>query len=336
MRINRNKIVIEGLRTLVLILITHNSVLSTARCAFDDNTWGVRPMGMAGAYTAVSNDANGALFNPAGSCRVQKLEIALGSAKLYTGLDGVDIGQNYFGMVRNFGQKAGAGGITWHSLYTPALYREDIVALTYSRAIMERSWYDLLAGVNVKYMRHEYELDKRTADDPVFSDATSKAGVGADAGLILMLNRIGLSFGITGRNINQPDVGLKTDDKVTAETAFGAAFSQKYNPFLQLENFTFAFDVIKKDGIVYGRSGFETTFFDSRFVVRAGHQQEYVALGLGYKFYVGLYTSVGVDYAFAWPLAVENSNGNHKLGVTVGFLAKPVKMKRVKEYNRIK
>jgi len=73
--------------------------------AFEDSGWGVRPLGMAGAFAAIADDANGQLYNPAGLATVQQKEFSLMSAMLYTGLDTVNIGQNYLGYVHPLNEK---------------------------------------------------------------------------------------------------------------------------------------------------------------------------------------------------------------------------------------
>ena len=103
--------------------------------AFKDSGWGVRPLGMAGAFTAVADDSNAPLYNPAGLARVKQEEFSLMSAKLYSGLNGVDIGLNYLSYVRDISDKYGGFGIAWAALASPTLYREDTVSLGYGRVL---------------------------------------------------------------------------------------------------------------------------------------------------------------------------------------------------------
>lgn len=286
--------------------------------AFDDFGWGVRPLAMGGAYTAVADDANGPLFNPSGAVYITKFEVSLASAKLFTGLEGVDIGQNYFSAVRSIGEEAGSVGVTWHSLYTPALYREDTFVLTYARKlndIFNTDNLDVSVGTNLKYLKHEYDLDKRTKNDPVFENGTIKGNYAVDAGVMVYSRDICTSFGFSAKNLNEPDLGLKTEDKVTREYALGAAYITQECGLLDLENLTISFDAVNKGRKTYGRTGIETGFSNNKFVMRMGHQSAYFSLGFGYKLPLTESDTVDIDYTFAWPLQVENSLGTHRLGL---------------------
>ena len=308
------------LRRVVLFVVfatCHLPLTTYSFGAFEDFGWGVRPLGMGGAYTAVADDANGPLFNPSGAVYISKFEISLASAKLFSGLEGVNIGQNYFSAIRSLGDKIGSIGITWHSLYTPALYREDTIVLTYARKLNDIIRFDstdISLGTNIKYLKHEYDLDKRTRTDPVFENGTIKGGYAVDAGLMVYQKDLHMSLGLSGKNLNEPDIGLKTEDKVTREYAAGLAYITEKSGFLDLKNLTIAADIVNKDKRTYGRSGIETGFANNKYVVRLGHQPAYFSLGFGYKLPLGM-DSLDIDYTFAWPLQVENSLGTHRLGV---------------------
>jgi hypothetical protein len=294
----------------------------SASAAFNDSGWGVRPLGMAGAFTAVADDANAPLYNPAGITQVAKPESAFMSAKLFTGLDGVEIGQNYFSCIYPISPKSGNIGLTWASLYTPALYREDTMALSYARnlkGIADVTDSYVSAGVNLKYLNHEYTLDRRTERDPVFIAGSAAGSFSVDAGILASWKKTGVSVGLAGKNLNTPDVGLKSEDKVPNENVLGFAFYRDKLSALKLEYFTFALDLVSRDGYLNIRTGLESWFFGGKFATRVGFQPQELTMGLGYEFALWAKGGMILDYAFAVPLEVEKTSGTHRMGVTLKF-----------------
>lgn len=291
-----------------------------AFCAFTDSGWGVRPLGMAGAFTAVANDSNATLYNPAGIAQMEKLETTFMSAKLFTGLEGVEIGQNYFSYVYPMSQRTGNIGVTWASMYTPLLYREDAFALSYGKSLGNLFRIDnmqISVGTNLKYLRHEYTLDKRTEQDPVFLKGTQAGNFSLDLSALVAWPDEGLSVGLMSKNVNTPDVGLKTVDKVPNENVVGFAYYAEKMDRLSLEYFTFAVDVVSREDYTNVRAGVESWFFNGKFATRLGFQSQAVTMGLGYEFALWPGTDMTVDYSFAWPLELEKSLGTHRMGITL-------------------
>nr|MCR4663119.1 hypothetical protein [Endomicrobiaceae bacterium] len=65
-------------KVLAVLLLTIMAALSQqAQAAFEDTYWGVRALGMGGAYTAVVNDANAPLYNIAGIANCAQKEVTL-------------------------------------------------------------------------------------------------------------------------------------------------------------------------------------------------------------------------------------------------------------------
>src|SRR5476649_1520563 len=92
---------ISGLITLGLVA----AFLSKAEAAFLDDGWGARPVGMGGAFTAIADDSNAPLYNPAGIVQVQWNEMSAMYARLFSGLtlfagqDTVHLDESYLSYV---------------------------------------------------------------------------------------------------------------------------------------------------------------------------------------------------------------------------------------------
>src|SRR4051812_4313642 len=72
---------------LAVSFVLLSSVLSPlAQAAFLDDGWGARPIGMGGAFTAIADDSNAPLYNPAGIVQVQWNEVSAMYAQLFSGL----------------------------------------------------------------------------------------------------------------------------------------------------------------------------------------------------------------------------------------------------------
>jgi hypothetical protein len=306
--------------SVIALLSAYCLPLTSVYAAFEDSGWGVRPLGMAGAFTAVADDSNGQLYNPAGLAIVQQKEFSLMSAMLYTGLDTVNIGQNYIGYVNPLSEKFGGVGIAWGAISSPSLYREDTASIGYGRTIndiVKIRNIDISLGFNIKYLKHEYTLDARTQNDPVFAHGNSAAATTEDAGILLEWKNTGLNFALASRNISSPDVGLTTTDKVYTENVFAVSQYSPFLPYLKLPHFTSALDIVSRNTNTDIRLGFESRFYNGAFAVRTGASQEDVTLGLGYELSLSGNSKIIVDYSFSWPLQVQDTTGTHRIGLTI-------------------
>ncbi|MGA2091676.1 MAG: hypothetical protein ABSH12_09495 [Endomicrobiales bacterium] len=294
-----------------------------AFAAFDDTGWGARPLGMGGAFTAVADDANGPLFNPAGSAQTTQKEATFMSAQLFTGLEGVQIAQNYFGYVQPLGGKMGSVSIAYASLSAPGYYLENTGCISYGK------FFDSLSSENIKvslgasavYLSHQYTLDQYTMHDPVFANGNTGSALTADVGALVVLPKTGISLAYVSKYINNPNVGLLTEDIVSNENVAAVAYYTDMLPFLHLPRFTIDTDVVNQnDTPTDVRIGAETWLMDGKFAVRMGENASEVSMGFGYVLgFKNSGTSLVIDYSFGWPLQIEETTGSHRIAVTVRF-----------------
>ena len=303
----------------VLAFITFSSLLSIAFGAFKDDGWGARPLGMGGAYTAFGDDVNAQLYNPAGIWQVDTFQATFMYAKLFNGLEDVNLGMNYLSAVYPVKGKVNIG-ILWADFVSANQYKEDTFALSAAMPVTR----SISVGTNIKYLNHSYTLDVRTVDDPVFAGGSSKGAVAADLGIQAVMfdgKQYQTVVGFAAKNINQPDVGLDSKDLVPAELrlGFAATFYGKVivSPALDIgyRNQDYGTDSDKLN--VY--AGCETIFFNGMLAARAGVNMNEVTLGIGFNPRVrGIETSI--DYAFILPLTIQESSGTHRISLTLHFL----------------
>lgn len=299
---------------------------AAAQAAFLDPGFGARPMGMGGAFTAVADDINAPLYNPAGVFLPESNLAGFMFARLYTGLDDVDMGLQHAAFIYPT-QNAGSFGLTWDRFASAAEYRQDTLIISYAKDIPAKSFVpQLCAGVNFKYLNHAYTLDARTQGDPLFADGSSKSNFTADAGLWASVFTDGGSetaMGLVYSNITEPDMGLKSVDKVPSAVRLGVKRTLK--EFSGMQNAMLAIDAVMRDvpsvkiADQFGfAAGVEAWFMDNSFGARFGGNNDSVTGGFSVKH---KYSAIvmQLDYALLWPLSVQGTAGSHRLSVSCGF-----------------
>ena len=306
--------------TLLLILALLLPTPYTLHPAFQDTGWGTRAGGMGNTFTAIANEPSATLWNPAGIAQLEMLETQCMYNKLFAGLDDVNLTQMFAAGVYPTG--TGAFGFTITDFALWGFYRENTISASYARdfAEMLNLNFPLMAGLNLKYLTHSYTLDDRTKalDDPVF-DKTSAGGFTPDIGFLLKPSNF--SFGLSALNILQPDVGLKTEDKVPMLVKFGTAY--RIGDLAFFENITPTVDVSYRkpadnDADMKISGGVETWFNYNTWSARFGGNDRELSLGFSYN---KMFKESGLqlDYAFLLPLQLSGTSGSHRLSLTFRY-----------------
>jgi hypothetical protein len=297
-----------------------------AWCAFQDVNWGARPVGMGGAFTAIADDTNAPLYNPAGMVQVQWNELSamysrlFSGETLYAGQDTVRLDQSHLAYVSRPIPKIGTLGVSWSNFTTTHLYKEDTVTLSYARNVgdfVTSLENDLAAGLNLKYLRRSVSLDTYTTADPVFSNGNSASGFTVDFGLLYKPEEGPLSgwrLGVSGQNLTQPDVGFRDKDEVPALWRFGTAYQSKQLPWLVP-----ALDFTLRDSVVNVQGGIESWLFQDTLGLRAGGNRQEAAAGISYYYAATQKLGFRLDYGITIPFYVEDTSGSHRLALTLYF-----------------
>lgn len=311
--------------TAILIIVLVVSV-QTAKAAFQESLWGARPASMAGVFTALADDANAPSYNPAGISLLERNEVTLMYAQLYTGVDlhaGVDsskLGLGYFSIVPQIRERRyGSYALSWTNFVATNLYREDTLTLTVADARSfegKQGRQPILAyGANLKLLRRSFTAAPQTTD-PVFSSGGDSDAVTADLGLIARPDFSffpGLKVGLSAQNITEPDMGLKESDPVPARYTLGLAYQD-----LRYQWFNPAIDISRRNGETLLGAAWEGWFAKNALAFRFGGDKTQLAGGLGYQFLIRSIV-VRFDYAILWPLEVEGTNGSHRISLTTSF-----------------
>lgn len=282
-----------------------------ARGAFQGPLASPRATALAYSSLAAEGDSTALFMNPAALGRLDLVDCYFMHNQLYAGLKGVgDISEGLFSL--GVPTRFGTLGFGFGYFRASGLKEERTLSVGYGRALGSR----LRFGVAVKQLFHSYDVssDPLTAADPVFRNGTSRSALSLDLGLIADVSRP-LKVALTARNLNQPDVGLATEDRVPRELQLGAAYE------IEKAGLRVTADVASRSG-GYGNGqrllpsiGLEKSFERHRVTFRLGATPLELTGGFGVQ--IG---RVGFDYAVILRRALLAGNmGSHSLGLRLRF-----------------
>lgn len=282
------------------------------QAAFDAPSLSAHSAALGGASLTGEGDSSALFLNPAALSGLKGPETYLMYNRLYAGLSGVgNIGQGFASL--GVPTKLGTFGVGLSDFKASGLLEERILGLAFAR----RLGAALQAGFGVKYLHHRYLVgsDPAAAADPVFNNGTAKGAPALDVGAILSLTR-NLDVGVAVRNVNSPDLGLASEDRVPRELQAGAAY--KLPPHALRFTVDFAYRAARS-GTFRDRSrpsvGLEKSVQGERLKLRVGAGLDQLTGGIGLR--AG---PVIVDYAFVLSreLLTETA-GNHQIGIRYHF-----------------
>jgi len=251
---------------------------------FEDNESGVRPDGMAGAFTAVADDVSAADYNPAGLFQVGSLQFA-GFGKLLYGGVGAGLHTAYL----SGGGPVGPAGTVVVRL------QETGFSLMSQRSAKLAHGFRLARDLAFGYGLNGYNL--------VQKDHGQGFAFGVDVGLFARIYRV-WTAGFYAHNMNMPRIGSSDLPRLVV---VGLGFSPE--PGIQS-----AVDLSKEPGRPTRISvGQELRIVQDHLTLRAGVQTEPVRLCLGLR--VGL-PQLHLDYALQTHTVLPLT---HNAGLTVEF-----------------
>ncbi len=302
----------------ILSLVIIMLAVQKAQAAFVDTYWGVRALGMGGAYTAVGNDANAPLYNISGIAFAIRQEVTLMGSRLFAGVDGVEVAANYFGYIYPISPEAGAVSFAWSSTSVPGLRREDTFNIGYARMLndvlrVDSDFVEISAGVNAKYLMQETKFDEEDKDLE-----NSKGAMTADIGVMAIFSN-GIGIGYSSKYLLPADIGYMEKDEVKNVNVLGLSYYNDMLPYVKIPYFTVAADIIFRDNETTLKLGAESYLLNRKLAVRLGGREEAFDFGFGYTFEFANNTELTADYAFEMPLEIEESYGSHFISISFKF-----------------
>lgn len=321
MRINK----LSVLKVLVLSLITQYSLLTTAQSAFKDPGFGARPMGLGGAFTAVADDINASLYNPAGIFITNSYSVGFMHAQLFAGLEDVELGLQHAAFIIPTSE-SGNFGVAYTRFASADDYSENALILTYAKDVNIKIVPEFYAGINLKQIGHTYGLDDRTINDPVFASGNSKSDLSVDIGWWAALSSSDekeTALGFMFKDINQPDIGLETEDKVPSELKIGV--KQSISEMGSMRDFLLAADISYRNqpdesdqNKLNVHIGSEVWLVERLLGLRLGGNFRGIGAGFSvHKDFTSL--TLRIDYSMLVPTAVQGTAGSHRIALTCSF-----------------
>ncbi|MBI4375454.1 MAG: type IX secretion system membrane protein PorP/SprF [Elusimicrobia bacterium] len=272
---------------------------------------------MAAALAAMGNaslaspfQSSSLFINPATLAGMRSGDVYLMYNQLYPGIDVGHIGQGLIST--GWPTRYGSFGFGVGTFAASGLKNERTISLAYAYPVHER----VKLGLTGKQLYHGYSVgsDPLASADPVFRDGTSQSTLSLDAGMVLSLSDP-FEMALAVRNLNAPDVGLTSRDRVPREAQLGLAYSWSGVRFKATADLAYraAEYGTFKDKFVPS-VGVEKSFENDLFQLRAGASPWEFTAGFGLKF--GRYS---FDYAMVLRRNLVAGYGNHLVGLRVEF-----------------
>ncbi len=327
---------IKRLRLLIIWLTVWNvAAAPVARASFDDMGAGARAPGMADAFTAVSDNADASMYNPAGLVQTTDGSLTSEYGQLFKGLDdGSAIGATYLGYAHPLRQgKKGVLGLVYHNFKAANLLTERTLAIAYGWKLqndpfgLPGNWS---LGGTLKQLHRQYQPDRFTENalndtgtgtgqaDPLFAkNGYASDAYGLDLGALYQFGpKDKYSAGVTLRNVNQPDVSIGGDgDKAPMSVKVGAAVRPKWGLLSAELRRVNRLSGSPDTEMAVGAERRFTLKDDNAFVMRGGYasgSREYKVISAGAAYQLG---RAIFDYAFSFPVgALAETDGSHRVG----------------------
>lgn len=319
-----------SLRGIVLLLLL---AARPAQAAFTDLGAGARAPGMAGAFSAVADDAYAVHYNPAGLALLERPQAALSHSRLHLGLtDGSSLSLSDILYAHPSRRLAGTLAVSWQRFSLADLYSESAYGLSYARSAFQGPWGSLYAGANLKLLGISFSRNDDAVhatdgnlnvvgSDPVLMGDNSRHVPDVDLGLLLRTEGR-LSYGVGVKHLLEPNMAFSSSDRDPLARAyrFGAAYKSLWlNIATGLKLERAADGKMYKEVSVGGERYFPSLNL-GQMGLRGGlalgsHDFRQLTAGLSYRI-----SKLQFDYAFLIPLGgLSGTSGTHRLGMMFHF-----------------
>ncbi len=305
--------------------------------AFENEYWGGRAKGMAGAFSAISDDYSAPMWNPAGLDNLGYCGILFMYSKPFWGFDD-EIGfNNYFFSIFYPNYKYGGFAFTFTRFSATDLYRENSYILSYGVNI-NKFWDSLFfywqVGVNFKIYNRGFVLDERSKNDVVFSKGTSSTVCAFDFGTLISPlveeNQNYWVIGISLFNLNQPDIGLRSQDEIERRYNIGFAynfyFAKLFKNTVVTPSVQYALNGNYMERI---SAGIEIWIYNNLIGIRGGWNTDEITAGLSANYRINKDVIILFDYTFLLPAHIKYNTTSHMFSLSFKFPGITLKISNV-------
>lgn len=311
-RFNKTENGVMSMRMAIILSFLAVTLLQTlpSYASFEMPQTSARSAAMGNAFLASNNEPASVFTNPAGIASMKHTEVSFLYAKPFAGLQGVNMNTGHAALV--VPTVVGQLGAGFAHFQSQGLMEERILALSYGVKLGKAQ-----VGVTAKQLSHSFSPsnDPLAANDPVFAKGTGKSAMTMDVGGVVPMGKF-LRAGVAVRNLNSPDLGLATEDRVAREIQGGLMLDFSGMGLKVAGDFSLrqnSADGIKNEPIPY--LGVEKSLYKNKLALRAGANTLSYTGGFGLKL-----GNIGIDYAMVFSKNLLSDNyGTQKMGMSYRF-----------------
>ena len=293
--------------------------------AFEDGFIGARAFAMGGAFTAIGDESDGLLVNPASIATLKHQpeshqaaqQLSATTARLHAGLsDETSITQNLISYAYSQPMR-GALGLLWKRLDAAGLYSENYllvgVSKNYDLGTKEKRLISL--GSAIKFLNWDTAATIG-ADGLVVEDLPGRSRFALDVGMIFRPSP-NIPIALALQNLNTPNI-VSSDSIVSENLPLQVMLGMG----IVAKNFTWGMDLVFKESEVDVKVGIESHFYKDSLILRGGFRLENLAwgtnltLGGGYR----PFKNLRIDYGFLFPVGgIRDTLGSHRFSIVYDF-----------------
>ena len=296
-----------------------------ADAAFEDGFIGARAFAMGGAFTAIGEESDGLLVNPASianlkhqsESRQSAQQLSATTARLHVGLsDETSISQNLISYAYSRPRR-GALGVLWKRLNVGELYSENYLLLGLSKSYEfgSKEKRRISLGGAAKLLNWN-TAPTIGANGAVVEDLPGRSRFALDVGMIFR-PAPNIPIALSLQNLNTPNI---------ASTNSSAAENLPLQVMLGMgivaKNSTWGMDLVFRESEVDVKVGIESQFYEESVILRGGFRLENLAWGTNLTVGGGYrpFKSLRIDYGFLFPIGgIRDTAGSHRFSVVYDF-----------------
>lgn len=303
--------------SIVCLIFILGHFTSTIYAAFDDQFIGARAYGMGGASSAVTNEADGLLVNPAAISNISAQQFSGTMAVLHVGLsDKTSITQNLVAYVNSHPGR-GAVGLLWKRLNVSQLYAENYVILGASKSYRFGSEANrhFSFGVSGKLLNWE-TVPTLGPNGAVLEDLPGRRQFSIDMGFVFQ-SQSNIPIALSVQNLNSPGITSSsslTNENLPLQTTLGIGILGS--------NSVWGMDLVFSGHEIDLRAGLEYRFRGDNLLMRCGFSLENLAWGTNLTVGIGFRPRerMRIDYGFVLPNSgIRATFGSHRFSIVYDF-----------------
>ena len=293
--------------------------------AFEDGFIGARAFAMGGAFTAIGNESDGLLVNPASIANLEHQpksrqfaqQLSATTARLYVGLsDEASITQNLVSYAYSRPTQ-GALGFLWKRLDAGELYAENylLVGISKSYALGVTEQRRISLGSAFKLLNWD-TAPTIGADGSVLEDLPGRSRFALDVGMIFHPSP-NIPIALSLQNLNTPSIA-----SINSSVAESLPLQVMLGIGIVVNSSTWGMDLVFRESEVDVKVGIESQFYQERLALRGGFRLENLAwgtnltLGGGYR----PFKNLRIDYGFLFPVGgIRGTSGSHRFSIVYDF-----------------